>query len=236
MSRVLVLQHIECEDLGGMEKSLEDNGIKYNYIPLYAGAKIPQKIEDYSGIIILGGPMNVYEEKKYPFLIEEDKLIKKALKKDLPILGICLGGQLIAKASGAKVLTGHRKEIGWFNVQLTEEGTKDPLFSGLPKKFKVFQWHSDTFNIPSNAKKLASSEIFPNQAFRLGKSYGIQFHIEVMDSTIYNWLEEYEKETEELEYVDPQKIRRDTRKHIKELYRLADKVYANFIEMLQPTE
>jgi GMP synthase (glutamine-hydrolysing) len=109
--------------------------------------------------------------------------------------GICLGAQLMAKAAGAKIIAGHRKELGWYDIELTKEGTVDRLFKGFPKRFKAFQWHGDTFEIPKGAVKLASSEIFPNQAFRLCNAYALQFHMEAMKETINEWMAEYAKRT-----------------------------------------
>jgi GMP synthase (glutamine-hydrolysing) len=231
--KLLVLQHVACEGLGGFEKALYREGIICDYLPLFSRAKIPQDISSYAGMIVLGGPMNAYQEKEHPFLAKEDVLLKRAFKEDIPVLGICLGGQLMAKAAGAKVAAGHRKELGWYDITLSAEGMKDPLFAGFPRNFKVFQWHGDTFDIPAGAVKLASSAIFPNQAFRLGRSYALQFHIEVSEETICEWIEEYEEEVESLDYIDPEIVRKDTKRYIKDLCGLADKFYGNFISTLR---
>jgi GMP synthase (glutamine-hydrolysing) len=232
MVRVLVLQHMGCEGLGSLEGFFDKQGIDHVHVALHAGEKIPSDWDRYNGIVILGGPMNVYQEKEYPFLAEEDAIIKKALTNLKPMLGICLGAQLIAKAAGAKVVTGHRKEIGWYDVNLTYGGRDDLLFNGLPKSFKVFQWHGDTFNIPSKGTKLASSEIFPNQAFRVGNAYGLQFHIEVTESIILDWMKEYGNEIKDMDYIDSGRIVKDTKKQSRELIKLADKVYANFLGLV----
>ncbi|MFZ2456502.1 MAG: type 1 glutamine amidotransferase [Candidatus Altiarchaeia archaeon] len=230
---ILVLQHMACEGMEGMEKALDSRKIGYEYVPLYEGAQIPKDASDYAGIVVLGGPMNVYQEKEYPFLRDENTFIKKMLTEKKPMLGICLGGQMIAKAAGAKVLTGHRKELGWYDLELTKEGINDPVFKGFPKRFKAFQWHGDTFQIPQDAVKLAYSEIFPNQAYRLGNAYGLQFHIEVMEETINDWMAEYGEEMNSLDYIDADKIREDTKKYVDELYKLAGRFYENFISVLR---
>ena len=229
--KILVLQHMACEGLGGME-ALQGKGLKYEYVQLHAGAKFPKDTSSYAGIIILGGPMNVYQEKEYPFLKDENTFIKKMLAEEKPMLGICLGAQLIAKAAGAKVLTGHRKELGWYDIGLTKEGAIDQLFKGFPARFKAFQWHGDTFRIPKNAIKLASSEIFPNQAFRLGNAYALQFHIEVMEETINDWMAEYREEMESLDYIDAESIRSDTKRYMGELHAMGDRFYENFMSLL----
>jgi len=139
--------------------------------------------------------MNVYEEDRYPFLREEDLFIKEAIQRGKAILGICLGAQLIAKALGAKVFKAPVKEIGWYDVSLTKIGSQDPLFSCLPKTFPVFQWHEDTFEIPKSGKLIATSSPVSHQAFRYGeKVYGLQFHLEVTEEMIQEWIETYEEE------------------------------------------
>ena len=139
--------------------------------------------------------MNVYEEDRYPFLKDEDLFIKEAIQRGKSVLGICLGAQLIAKALGAKVFKAPVKEIGWYDVSLTRIGLRDPLFSILPKTFPVFQWHEDTFEIPKAGKLIATSNSIPHQAFRYGeKVYGLQFHIEVTEEMIQEWVETYEEE------------------------------------------
>lgn len=230
--KVLALQHVACESMGGLEKALEERGIEYEYFPLYEGMKVPERLMGYDGLIILGGPMNVYEEDKYPFLRNEDALIKRALGDKLPTLGICLGAQLIAKAAGARVTSGKRKEIGWYDLKLTREGKRDRIFRGFEDKFKVFQWHGDTFEIPRGAIKLAGSDLFPNQAYRLANAYALQFHLEVSEAMIYDWMQEYREELASLSYIDANKMREDTKKHIAELNKRAEKFYANFMKVL----
>jgi len=141
--------------------------------------------------------MNVYEEDRYPFLKEEDLFIKEAIQRGKSLLGICLGAQLIAKALGAKVFKAPVKEIGWYDVSLTRIGSIDPFFSRLPKTFSVFQWHGDTFEIPHSAILIATSSLVPHQAFRYGdNAYGLQFHLEVTQDIIREWMETYEEEFE----------------------------------------
>jgi GMP synthase-like glutamine amidotransferase len=142
--------------------------------------------------------MNVYEEDHYPFLREEDLFIKEAIQRGKFVLGICLGAQLIAKALGAKVFKASLKEIGWYDIYLTMIGSKDPLFSNLPKTFPVFQWHGDTFEIPKGGKLIATSTSVPHQAFRYGdNAYGLQFHLEVTEKMIKEWMETYEEENKD---------------------------------------
>jgi GMP synthase-like glutamine amidotransferase len=191
---VLIVKHVNIEGSGLIEKCLSQEKIPCMIFDLSLGMHLP-KLDHFTHIIILGGPMNVYEEDRYPFLREEDLFIKEAIQRGKQILGVCLGSQLIAKALGAKVSKAPMKEIGWYDVSLTEIGSQDVLFSNLPKTFSVFQWHGDTFEIPKGGKLLATSTSVPHQAFRYGENtYGLQFHPEVTEAMIHEWMETYEEE------------------------------------------
>ena len=156
------------------------------------GDRLPKTFDHLDAVISLGGPMNVYEEDKYPFLKEENVFLRGILERGIPFMGICLGGQLLAKASGSKVGRSPEKEIGFSPVQLTVAGKKDPLFQGVAGPLDVFQWHEDMFEVPAAGTLLASSSVCPNQAFRVGKcAYGVQFHIEITDKSIREWSDEY---------------------------------------------
>jgi len=191
---VLIIKHVEIEGPGLIEYHLNRKKIPYKILHLKSGVRLP-KLDGFTHIIILGGPMNVYEEDRYPFLKEEDLFIKEAIQRGKAILGICLGGQLIAKALGAKVLKASVKEIGWYDVSLTKSGLQDPLLSNFPKTFSVFQWHEDTFEIPKSGKLIATSSPISHQAFRYAeKVYGLQFHLEVTEEMIKEWMDTYEEE------------------------------------------
>ena len=188
---VLIIKHVEQEGPGLIKYCLKQENIPYQILSLNLSEHLP-KPDDFTHIVILGGPMNVYEEDRYPFLKNEDLFIKEAIQRGKRVLGICLGAQLIAKALGAKVFKAPAKEIGWYNVSLTKIGSNDPLFSDLPKLFPVFQWHEDTFEIPKAAKLLATSTSIPHQAFRYGENaYGLQFHLEVTEEMIQEWVEDF---------------------------------------------
>ncbi len=194
MMKVLIIKHIGIEGPGLIEFYFRKENITYQIINLEKGDPFP-KLDHLSLIILLGGPMNVYEEDRYPFLKEEDLFIKEAIERRKSILGICLGAQLIAKALGAKVFKAPIKEIGWYDVSLTRIGLRDSLFSNIPKIFSVFQWHEDTFDIPKGAKLIATSSAVPHQAFRYGNNaYGLQFHLEVTKEMIQEWMKTYEEE------------------------------------------
>jgi len=191
---VLIIQHVDIEGPGLIEFFLNQGKTSYKILNLKPGIHLP-KLDDFTHMVILGGPMNVYEEDHYPILRDEDLFIKEAIQRGKSVLGICLGAQLIAKALGAKVFKAPIKEIGWYDVSLTKIGSNDPVFSTLPKTFPVFQWHEDTFEIPEKAKLLAISDSVLHQAFRYGENaYGLQFHLEVTREMIIEWMKTYEEE------------------------------------------
>ncbi len=190
----LIIKHVDIEGPGLIEYCLRQEKISYQILDLKPGVHLP-KLDDLTHIVILGGPMNVYEEDRYPFLRDEDLFIKEAIQRGKRILGICLGAQLIAKALGAKVSKAPVKEIGWHDVSLTRIGSYDLFFSKLPKTFPVFQWHEDTFEVPKAGKLIVTSTLVPHQAFRYAENvYGLQFHLEVTKEMIQDWMKGYDEE------------------------------------------
>ncbi len=195
---VLIIKHVDIEGPGLIEHCLKQKAIPHRIISLETGEPLPGP-GGFTHIVLLGGPMNVYEEDRYPFLKCEDLFIKETIQRGKRILGICLGAQLIAKALGSRVTKSPVKEIGWSEVSLTGEGAKDRLFADLPKTFPVFQWHEDTFEIPRWGTLLATSPDVPNQAFQYGgNAYGLQFHLEVSMEMIREWTDEYGEGTPSL--------------------------------------
>ncbi len=188
----LIIKHIDIEGPGTLGDFLIQQGVPFRVLELGAGEKLPQALQGIDAVVVLGGPMNVYEEDKYPFLKEENEFIQKILAAQIPYFGICLGSQLLAKAAGAKVVRSPVKEIGWYTVELTPDGKSDPFFKGFREDEEIYHWHGDMFEIPQNGALLASGTGCPHQAFRVGKNaYGIQFHVEVTDKSIKEWGEEY---------------------------------------------
>jgi GMP synthase-like glutamine amidotransferase len=187
--KILVVKHTESEDAGSLGEYLKRMGWNIHTVELSKGEKLPNSFKDISACIMMGGPMNVYEEDKYPFLKDEYFFIKDILKKEIPFLGVCLGAQLLAKSCEAKIKKSPVKEIGWYNVNLTIDGKEDILFKGLSDKINVFQWHEDTFDLPKRGILLARSSPFINQVFKIGENtYGLQFHIEITPELIRDWL------------------------------------------------
>lgn len=192
--RALAIRHVEIEHLGLLEEVLESFGFEYEYLDAYKGQKLSTRIRDYSLIIVLGGPMGAYEEDLYPFLNYEFQIIKEAIQRKIPLIGICLGAQMIAKTLGANVYRGNNgKEIGWIKVKKV---FNHEIFSDFPEEFEVLQWHQDTFDLPTNAIRVYSSQKYQNQAFVYEKAIGLQFHIEVSRKMIKKWVEIYAEELE----------------------------------------
>lgn len=240
MARLLVFQHVAHEILGTLDSLLRKSAFRIKYVNFGRDNYTIPRIENYDGLIVLGGPMNVDQVKDYPYLTEETKYIEKAISSDIPVLGICLGSQLVAKALGAKVKRNKVKEIGWYDVAPTIEGTKDPLISNFNGVEKIFQWHGDTFDLPKGAELLATSEFCENQAYRYGeKVYGFQFHLEVDKQMIDRWLTipGNVEELKELKgQIDPEIIRTDTPKYIKRLKDLSDRTFGGFINLFDNLE
>jgi GMP synthase (glutamine-hydrolysing) len=178
MGEILVIQHSAPETLGGIADALDTHQLRPHYIQAFA-EEVPRELGIASGLILLGGPMGVYEDDRFPFLRDEMRLIEAALAAGKPILGVCLGSQLLAATLGAEVKRGKLKEIGWHQVQLSPDGRRDDLFRELPEQFMAFHWHGDVFSLPSGAAPLASSGMTAQQAFRYGSAYGLLFHLEV---------------------------------------------------------
>lgn len=223
MKKILSVQNIACETLGTLERLLKADGFEIE-------KKRAQDLKSansagYSAVVILGGPMAVYDN--LPYLQNEQELVRDAIRNDVPVLGICLGSQLIAQAAGGRVFRGQRKEIGWFDVSLSDEGRKG-LFAGLETPIKVFQWHGDTYELPKEATVLAYSDLYP-QAFKVGSAYGVQFHLEVDRPMTESWIQEYGSE------VRAENLgRNDIAPQSGEVEKLAERcqmVYRNFVKL-----
>lgn len=229
--KILSIQNISCETLGTLEDFLESDGYVLDKV-LAPEDPIPQSAIEFSAIILLGGPMSVYEG--IPYLTKEQFLIRDAYRRNIPVLGVCLGSQLIAGALGGTVFRGAKKEIGWYDVKVTDKGL-DNLFKGLEKKeLGVFQWHGDTYTLPQNAVVLAYSDLYP-QAFKIGSAYGLQFHLEVTTDMIKVWTEEYREEIKR-EGIELEKIIARNSDEIEELNKKCGLVWSNFSEIIKRNE
>jgi GMP synthase (glutamine-hydrolysing) len=185
---LLVLQHIACEPPAAFEDELRSRGFELVRVELDAGEEIPAR-DDFAGIVVMGGPMGAYDDERHPWLAGEKLYLREAVGRDVPVWGVCLGAQLLAASLGARVYPGDRPEVGLLPVELTEAAASDPVFGDAPPSIPTLQWHGDTFDLPEGATLLASSPAYPNQAFRLSRSYGLQFHVEVTPELAAQWGE-----------------------------------------------
>ncbi|MEI8273467.1 MAG: type 1 glutamine amidotransferase, partial [Paludibacter sp.] len=173
------LMHVSYEGLGCIETWIRKNNHSVSYSKLYEGSKLPE-LEDFDWLIVMGGPMGVYDESNFPWLKAEKKLIRQAIDSDKTVIGICLGSQLIAEVLGTKVFSNNQKEIGWFDIQQVFENRNHPILKSFIPKFPVFHWHGDTFDLPTGSIRLFESEVCTNQAFIYQENVlGLQFHFEV---------------------------------------------------------
>ena len=237
---VIVLQHISIEDPGFIKDLMIKEGVKLTTIELDQGEKIPNDLTKFDAMFCMGGPMDTWMEKDYPWLIEEKKKIKEfviELKK--PYLGFCLGCQLLGEIAGGKVVKSNSPEIGMLNVNFLENKKNDLLFNEFPDKITSLQWHSyEVKNLENNkdVQLLASSSETKYQIFKYQKhAYGIQFHIEVKDSTVGEWgcVPEYKSALEkELGENALQKFDKDAKAHMSNLNKYSEILYKNFKKLV----
>jgi len=191
--KVLILKNTLSEGPGTISDFLDERGLAYKVIELQYNNYSHLTDELYDCLIIMGGPMSVNDSEKIQYINFEIELVKKYINHKKKVLGICLGAQIIAKALGSEIYKGTQQEVGWYDIDFTDEGINDENFSQLligEKSGKVFQWHGETFDIPDNAVRLAGSILYENQAFKYGDAvYALQFHIEVSKNMIFKWLE-----------------------------------------------
>ena len=225
---VLILKNISSEGPGTIEDHLLEKGTDYSIVDLAAG-ELPSA-EKADTLVLMGGPMSVNESDIYPYIKKEVELVQDFIREGKKVLGICLGAQIMASALGARVYSGPEKEVGWLDIELQEEGIKDPLMTKMAvhpkagdfwKRFKVFHWHGETFDLPSGAVRLAKSALYTNQAFRYGSNaYAFQFHVEVKKEMVYDWLKD--------EHVDMGGVVRDTELYYDDYHQRALNFYKGF--------
>lgn len=235
MPAVWVIQHIECETPGTIADALKAEAISLQTMNAYKGEPVPKEMGAAAGLVIMGGPMGVYEEDRYPFLCDEIRLIEQAVKEDKAVLGVCLGSQLLAKALGARVTKGKKKEIGWYPVSLAEGATKDRLWTGVEPSFTAYHWHGDVFELPRGAELLASSASTPYQAFRYGgRAYGFLFHMEVTEKIITEMVRTFSEELKE-EGIDGRQIATSSSDHLPALQKVGKMVFSRWVDLVETT-
>lgn len=235
MRKVIVFKHVSQENLGSLKPVLGEEALRIRYVNFSREPDASPSMEKYQGLIVLGGWMGVYEADQYPHIKVECQLIEQALKKGIPVLGICLGAQILAHTLGARVRKHSEVEAGWREVRLTEAGKEDPLLGHFRESERIFQMHGDTFDIPSGAEHLAVSDACPSQAFRYGdKAYGLQFHLESNREMIGRFLHDPEKRARAEAFAGAQAISNiapDTEKYLPRAHDLSQETFRRFIKL-----
>ena len=204
--KIHYLQHVPFEDLGSIADWIHSSGHTLSCTRLDLGEILPD-VNDIDWLIIMGGPMNVDETDRYPWLTAEKARIQSAIDHRLPVLGICLGAQLLASALGARVTQNQHKEIGWFPITRSEELANSPLVRILPEEIEVFHWHGDTFDLPAGAIRIAASKACRNQGFVYrGRIIGLQFHLETTLNGIQQLIEHCGSEITAAPYIQTPEV------------------------------
>ena len=235
--KILVFQHVPYEPLGTLDPLLKEAGFRIRYVNFGRQPNSRPSLDGYAALIILGGPMNSDQIDSYPNLATELEIIREAVERDISVLGICLGAQLLAKALGGSVSRNPTREIGWYDVELTEAGSIDPVLSTFSAVQPVFQWHEDGIDLPPDAVHLAASPASNVQAFRFGEHiYGFQFHLEVNRSLIERWLTVPANQPvlqDEAGRVNPDAIRRQSEASIRDLEDLSRRTFSRWVERFE---
>jgi GMP synthase (glutamine-hydrolysing) len=231
--KLLVLKHVPHEPLGTLDPLLRRAGFRLHFVNFGRDPDARPTLDGYHGLVMLGGPMNVDDVERHPNLAVVRVLVSRAIDRKLPVLGICLGAQMIARALGAEVRRAQAKEIGWHRVSPTDGARADPLFEHFGESEHLFQWHEDLLDLPRGATHLARSEGCDHQAFRWGERvYGFQFHLEVDEPMVERWLRVPGLQPD-LELIDggAERVRRDTAEHLRRLQELAARTFGGFIDL-----
>ncbi|GAV19478.1 GMP synthase (glutamine-hydrolysing) [Mariprofundus micogutta] len=224
----LILQHLDIEPPALIGESIEAVGHHLTTLNLDQGDALPASDSDYDGLIIMGGPQSANDNSDY--IRAELNWINTAISKGTPLLGICLGAQIIAKAAGAEVVDSPVRELGWFPVYHTNEGENDPLFKEMPDGMAVFQWHGETFSFTDEMTPVVTHPEVPAQAFRLNKAqYGLQFHVEVTEAIIETWIAHGESERNHLGIGGIQLLHKDTALYLETMQQFCRQMVSNWL-------
>lgn len=233
--RIIVIQHVPYEPLGTLIPLMRERGLRKRYVNYARDPELRPTLDGYDGIIVLGGAMCLRESGDYPHLEYEVELLQTAVERKMPVLGICLGAQLLAKALGATVSKNPTKEIGWYDVQVSAAAAQDPVMRCFGPSEHIFQWHGDTFTLPERAVHLARTTSCENQAFRYGDTvYGFQFHLEVDRPIIKRWFHtpSLQRDLQAAQPpVDEAQVLRETDVHMPRSQELSTACFGAFLDM-----
>lgn len=228
-----ILQHVSYEGIAGIESWIKKKNHTISETKFFNNYKLPE-LSKIDVLIVMGGPMGVYDEYKFPWLIEEKKYLERALENNKTIIGICLGSQLLADVLGAKVYKNKHKEIGWFDISFTNEIKKNGCFKDADETMTVFHWHGDTFDLPKDSTKVASSSITKNQGFLFNDNViGLQFHIESNCQSIQKLINNSKNELANKDFYIQKEdeiiknCKKYTNKMNKVLFNMLDKIIKN---------
>jgi len=229
--RVLAIVHEASAPLGVFADSARSHGAALEEWHISNGSPAPRDAGEYDAVISLGGAMHPDQADSYPWLAQEKLLLGELLESGTPLLGVCLGAQLLADAAGAPARRAEEPEIGWIEAELTASGARDPLLSPLPSRFSAFAWHSYVCPLPEGATALAHSPACL-QAFRTGeRAWGIQFHAEVSGEDAEGWIEDFRSDPDAIELpLDWQQLRAQTRASIGAWNELGRGLCVRFLE------
>jgi GMP synthase (glutamine-hydrolysing) len=224
----LIVLHHEADSPGAIARELRARGVGLREVRGYRGDPIPTTIGDASALVVMGGPMSVDDERAHPSLALEKRLIALGLEARIPVLGVCLGAQLLASVLGGRVARADAREIGWHEVH---REANDPLFDRLPRRFTTFHWHGDAIALPPGATLLARSAATEVQAFRFGAAHGVQFHLESDAEMIEALSSSFASDLRD-EHIDPHALASATRAHIEEQETLAGRFFGGWADEL----
>jgi len=233
MKPVRFFRHVACESPGYIASLLDRRGLPYDVICLDEGIAVPRDLDNVVGLVFMGGPGNVAEPSSW--MQQEMELIREAADQGIPVLGICLGAQLISKALGGEVMPGETLEIGWHDLEWLEDlSSAQRWFAGLPPCFEVFQWHAHTWSLPPGAVALARSACAEQQAFSIGNILALQFHLEFTPEEIHELVKRYPEDLEQVSdcVQSAVEIEADLEARTRDLYRVADVVFGRWIEQV----
>jgi GMP synthase (glutamine-hydrolysing) len=229
MKPVLVIQNCAAESAGTIVDYLSSRTMPFSLVRSYEGVPLPAT-DEISAVINLGCPYSVTTYQNHQFLKDLFNFVSTTVRTDTPYLGICFGGQMLARVLGAEVRPNKVKEIGTSTVRLTDGGKSDPLFDSFDSSFPVFQWHSDTFKIPFGAAQLAEGDLCANQAFRTGRQVALQFHLETRPADVALWCDQYANELAEVN-VKKSDLLADYDRYASQITNLSFKFLDNFFRV-----